>query len=215
MTIMNEKFLELYQQIELAIRENYPEIISPGQNIVASLTSLEQFKSREDMIFALRNIRNTLSHAKQINGQDIITVNDCFIKFAETLLQELRQPQSVEHGKKYKTVTLNDTMESLIKSIKSKREVPVVDANKKVIGVVTPNEFFDMMCSKKYALNATLSDFKKHINLDGYAFAKPMITQRELAEIIEEHALLGIRIKGVILTDTGLNTGKFVSYIKI
>lgn len=212
---MNEKFLELYQQIELAIRENYPEIIYPGQNIVASLTNLEQFKSREDMIFALRNIRNTLSHAKQINGQDIITVNDCFIKFAAALLLELRQPQLIEYDKKYKAITLNDTIEQLIKSIKSKRDVPVIDVNKKVIGIITPDEFFDIMCSKKYSPTAKLSEFKKHIKLDGYAFAKPMITQKELSEIIEENKMLGIRIQGVILTDTGLNTGKFVSYIKM
>lgn len=212
---MNERFLELYQQIELAIRENYPEVVYPGQNIVASITTLDQFKSREDMIFALRNIRNTLSHAKQINGQDIITVNDCFIQFAEALLLELKQPQLIEYDKKYKTVTLNDTIETLSKVIKSKREVPVVDTNKKVLGIITPNEFFDIMCSKKYSLTAKLSEFKKNIKLDGYAFSKPLITQTELGNIIDEYQMIGIRIRGIILTEDGTKSGKFVSYIKI
>ena len=213
--LMNEKFLEIYQQIELAIRENYPEVVYPGQNIVASIATLDQFKSREDMIFALRNIRNTLSHAKQINGQDIITVNDSFIQFAEALLLELKQPQIIEIDKKYKTVTLNDTVDTLVKVMKSKRDVPVLDTNKKVIGVLSPDEFFDISCSKKYAPTAKLSEFKKHVKIDGRAFAKPMITQKELANIIEEYRMIGVKIYGIILTEDGTKSGKFISYIKV
>lgn len=212
---VNERFLDLYQQIELAIRENYPEIIFPGQNVVASLATLEQFKSREDMIYALRNIRNTLSHAKKINGQDIITVNECLIQFSENLLNELKQPQLVEYDKKYKCISITDTIESLSKLIKSKRYAPVVDDKKQVIGIVTPYEFFDILCSKKYATDAKLSDFKKHLTLDGYVFVKTDITQKEVLAIIEENQMIGKRIKGLILTDNGSKTGKFISFVKI
>lgn len=122
--LVNEKFLEIYQQIEFEIRENYPEIITPGQNIVVSLAALDKFKSREDFLFALRNIRNTLSHTKQINGQDVITVNECLILFAENVLKELREPKLVECDKKYKTVSLDDTVDIALNLLKQKELFP-------------------------------------------------------------------------------------------
>ena len=212
---MNERFLELYQQIEQEIKENYPEIIYPGQNVVASLTSLEQFKSREDLIFALRNIRNTLSHAKQINGQDIITVNECFIMFAETLLKELREPQLLEYDKKYKTLTLENSVEDLTKIIKTKKYAPVIDTKKQVIGIVTPDEFFEILCSKKYAKDTQLKEFKKHITLDGYVFINAEIKQKNIAKIIDEAKLVGQYVRGLIITDNGTKTGKFISFVRI
>ena len=57
------------------------------------------------------------------------------------------------------------------------------------------------------AIAQVLTVFKKSVNRT--------YTKKELSEIIEENKILGIRIKGVVLTDTGLNTGKFVSYIKM
>ena len=212
---VNEKFLELYQQIEQEIKENYPEIIFPGQNVVASLATLDQFKSREDLIFALRNIRNTLAHAKQIGGQDIITVNSCFISFAEQILKELKEPRLVEYDKKYKTVTLDNTIEDLTKVIKAKKYAPVVDAKKQVLGIITPDEFFDILCSKKYAIDAKIKDFKKHISLEEYVFVPAEICQNDILKIIEDNRIVGKPVRGLIVTDSGNKLGKFISFIKL
>lgn len=212
---MNEKFLELYQQIEQEIKENYPEIISPGQNVVTSLATLDQFKSREDLIFALRNIRNTLAHAKQIGGQDIITVNSCFISFAETILKELKEPRIVEYDKKYKTVTLDSTIEDLTKVIKIKKYAPVVDAKKQVLGILTPDEFFNILCSKKYAIDAKIKDFKKYISVEEYVFVPAEICQNDILKIIEENRIVGKPVRGLIVTDSGNKSGKFISFIKL
>lgn len=212
--LVNEKFLEIYQQIEFEIRENYPEIITPGQNIVVSLAALDKFKSREDFLFALRNIRNTLSHTKQINGQDVITVNECLILFAENVLKELREPKLVECDKKYKTVSLDDTVDIALKLVKTKRIVPVVDNKKQIIGIITPKEMVDILCSKKYSATAQISEFKKHIKTDGIVFRQTSVTERELQVIIDEHLLLGEKICAVIITENGTKTGKLVGIVK-
>ena len=40
-------------------------------------------------------------------------------------------------------------------------------------------------------------------------------TQKELENIVDEYRMIGVRIRGIILTEDGTKLGKFISYIKI
>ena len=210
---MNDTFLTLYQQIEQEIKENYSYIITPGQNVVASLSNLEQFKSREDLLMTMKNIRNILSHYKQINGNPVIYVNQCLIDAAEQILKELKEPYFVELDKKCKTVTLDTKVIDAIKYLKGKNVLPILNNEKQVVGIISVEHLPDILCSKKMSDNAALKDFKKLFGLDYYLYSKPEISKKELKEIIEHDKLTGKMVKCFIFTNDGTNKGKFVSII--
>jgi hypothetical protein len=163
----------------------------------------------------MKNIRNILSHYKQIDGKPVISVNECLIEAAEQILKELKEPYFVELDKKYKATTLETTVVDAIKYLKGKNILPVLNKDKQVIGVISVKHLPDILCSKKMSNNAVLKDFKKLFDLDGYLFFKPEISKNDLSTVVEHNKLTGKIIKGFIFTIDGTSKGKFISMMDI
>lgn len=212
--INNELFLTIYQQIEQEIKENHPEIIVPGQNVVFALTTLPQFQGREDLLLAMKNIRNILSHYKQINGEPVFIVNDCLIKASEQILRELKEPHFIVLEKQ-KTASYDTLITDVLKMLKAQTLVPILNPKRQIVGVVSANHLPEILCSKKMSDTATLKDFKKLFGIDDYLYSKPEVTKQELQQIVQDNQLVGNHVAGFIFTETGNSKETFIGIIKI
>ena len=93
----NQIFLELYNELDIKLREKYNMDATAGSVIMRYINDLRRSSyskivDRGDKLDIIRNMRNDLVHNLKINNQDAFTVNDNVINFLREELDLLEHP---------------------------------------------------------------------------------------------------------------------------
>ena len=148
-------FRELCNKFENLVRIKAKENKTKGkekENIEAfSYFSLqkENKKFKHD-IEIIRNIRNLISHVEcKIDGKAVIEINENIIEKFKEIINFLENPPLVtsRYITKMFVVDLEEKLEILIKVMNEKKisHVPVLDEDKKLIGVFSENTIFSKL----------------------------------------------------------------------
>lgn len=175
-------FRELCNKFENLVRIKAKENKTKGkekENIEAfSYFSLqkENKKFKHD-IEVIRNIRNLISHVEcKIDGKAVIEINENIIEKFKEIINFLENPPLVtsRYITKMFVVDLEEKLEILIKVMNEKKisHVPVLDEDKKLIGVFSENTIFSKLSDDEIieiGKEYKVKDYEKYIKIENHS----------------------------------------------
>jgi len=218
----NQIFLELYNELDIKLREKYNMDATAGSVIMRYINDLRRSSyskivDRGDKLDLIRNMRNDLVHNLKINNQDAFTVNDNVINFLREELDLLEHPilvnsryvdiKNVFYGNKTSNVKY------LITNMKEKgySYIPILDHNNILIGAFSALSLMDTwLNNQEIILNkeTTIIDLIDNIKLESHSGRYFMFValNQELEEVTNEYlknAEKGKKLALIFVTKNG------------
>ena len=141
------------------------------------LSNQKEYKKFEKDINLIRKIRNLLSHGEcKVEGKVAIEINENIIEKLKEIISLLENPPLVTS--RYITemfvVDLEEKLENLIKTMNEKKisHVPVLDKNKKLVGVFSENTIFSKLSEDEIieiGKEYKVKDYEKYIKLENHS----------------------------------------------
>lgn len=168
-------FRELCSKFENAVRVKYG--LDDTQKAFSQFSSKKENKKFKKDTEVIRNIRNLLSHVDcKIEGKAAIEINENIIEKFKEIISYLENPPLV--ASRYITemfvVDLEEKLEKLIKIMNEKKisHVPVLDKDKKLIGVFSENTIFSKLSEDEIieiGKEYKVKDYEKYIKLENHS----------------------------------------------
>jgi len=158
----HSKMLALYNDLDELLRSQYNDHNMSTSVMMKFIKDLSNsgYKEYVEMgkkLNMIRIIRNDLIHDLDMNRYSLIEISDETISFLEDLIKLIKHPEIVlDRCTKYTDLlkitpdNLDDILSELIIKMREQghTQVPVVNANRAVVGVITPNVVFDYLAHK-------------------------------------------------------------------
>ena len=168
-------FRELCNKFEDLVRIKYK--VKDEEGAFYILSNQKEYKKFEKDINLIRKIRNLLSHGEcKIEGKTAIEINENIIEKLKEIISLLENPPLVTS--RYITemfvVDLEEKLEKLIKIMNEKKisHVPVLDKDKKLVGVFSENTIFSKLSEDEIieiGKEYKVKDYEKYIKLENHS----------------------------------------------
>ena len=168
-------FRELCNKFEDLVRIKYK--VKDEEGAFYILLNQKEYKKFEKDINLIRKIRNLLSHGEcKIEGKTAIEINENIIEKLKEIISLLENPPLVTS--RYITemfvVDLEEKLEKLIKVMNEKKisHVPVLDKDKKLVGVFSENTIFSKLSEDEIieiGKEYKVKDYEKYIKLENHS----------------------------------------------
>lgn len=168
-------FRELCNKFEDLVRIKYKVKDEEGAFFI--LSNQKEYKKFEKDINLIRKIRNLLSHGEcKVEGKTAIEINENIIEKLKEIISLLENPPLV--ASRYITemfvVDLEEELENLIKTMNEKKisHVPVLDKDKKLVGVFSENTIFSKLSEDEIieiGKEYKVKDYEKYIKLENHS----------------------------------------------
>ena len=168
-------FRDLCNRFEDLVRIKYK--VKDEEGAFYILSNQKEYKKFEKDINLIRKIRNLLSHGEcKIEGKIAIEINENIIEKLKEIISLLENPPLVTS--RYITemfvVDLEEKLEKLIKIMNEKKisHVPVLDKDKKLIGVFSENTIFSKLSEDEIieiGKEYKVKDYEKYIKLENHS----------------------------------------------
>ena len=168
-------FRELCNKFEDLVRIKYK--VKDEEGAFYILSNQKEYKKFEKDINLIRKIRNLLSHGEcKIEGKVAIEINENIIEKLKEIISLLENPPLVTS--RYITeifvVDLEEKLENLIKTMNEKKisHVPVLDKDKKLVGVFSENTIFSKLSEDEIieiGKEYQVKDYVKYIKLENHS----------------------------------------------
>ena len=218
----NQIFLELYNQLDIKLREKYNMDTTSGSVIMRYINDLrrssyDKIVERGDRLDIIRNMRNDLVHNLKINNQDAFTVNDNAINFLKEELELLEHPILV--NSRYVDIknvfygNLSSNVKFLITTMKERgySYIPILDNKNKLIGAFSALSLMDTWLNNQevtFNKNTSINDLIDNIKLESHNGRYFMFVSlnQELEEVTKEYlnnAKKGQKLALIFVTKNG------------
>ena len=168
-------FRELCNKFEDLVRIKYK--VKDEEGAFYILSNQKEYKKFEKDINLIRKIRNLLSHGEcKVEGKTAIEINENIIEKLKEIISLLENPPLV--ASRYITemfvVDLEEKLENLIKAMNEKKisHVPVLDKDKKLVGVFSENTIFSKLSEDEIieiGKEYKVKDYEKYIKLENHS----------------------------------------------
>ena len=168
-------FRELCNKFEDLVRIKYK--VKDEEGAFYILSNQKEYKKFEKDINLIRKIRNLLSHGEcKVEGKTAIEINENIIEKLKEIISLLENPPLV--ASRYITemfvVDLEEKLEKLIKTMNEKKisHVPVLDKDKKLVGVFSENTIFSKLSEDEIieiGKEYKVKDYEKYIKLENHS----------------------------------------------
>ena len=168
-------FRELCNKFEDLVRIKYK--VKDEEGAFYILSNQKEYKKFEKDINLIRKIRNLLSHGEcKVEGKVAIEINENIIEKLKEIISLLENPPLV--ASRYITemfvVDLEEKLEKLIKTMNEKKisHVPVLDKDKKLVGVFSENTIFSKLSEDEIieiGKEYKVKDYEKYIKLENHS----------------------------------------------
>ena len=168
-------FRELCNKFEDLVRIKYK--VKDEEGAFYILSNQKEYKKFEKDINLIRKIRNLLSHGEcKVEGKTAIEINENIIEKLKEIISLLENPPLV--ASRYITemfvVDLEEELENLIKTMNEKKisHVPVLDKDKKLVGVFSENTIFSKLSEDEIieiGKEYKVKDYEKYIKLENHS----------------------------------------------
>ena len=168
-------FRELCNKFEDLVRIKYK--VKDDEGAFNKLSMQKEYKKFEKDINLIRKIRNLLSHGEcKVEGKTAIEINENIIEKLKEIISLLENPPLVTS--RYITemfvVDLEEKLEKLIKVMNEKKisHVPVLDKDKKLVGVFSENTIFSKLSEDEIieiGKEYKVKDYEKYIKLENHS----------------------------------------------
>ena len=168
-------FRDLCNKFEDLVRIKYK--VKDDEGAFNKLSMQKEYKKFEKDINLIRKIRNLLSHGEcKIEGKTAIEINENIIEKLKEIISLLENPPLVTS--RYITemfvVDLEEKLEKLIKIMNEKKisHVPVLDKDKKLVGVFSENTIFSKLSEDEIieiGKEYKVKDYEKYIKLENHS----------------------------------------------
>ena len=168
-------FRDLCNKFEDLVRIKYK--VKDEEGAFYILSNQKEYKKFEKDINLIRKIRNLLSHGEcKVGGKVAIEINENIIEKLKEIISLLENPPLVTS--RYITeifvVDLEEKLENLIKTMNEKKisHVPVLDKDKKLVGVFSENTIFSKLSEDEIieiGKEYKVKDYEKYIKLENHS----------------------------------------------
>jgi len=168
-------FRDLCNKFEDLVRIKYK--VKDEEGAFYILSNQKEYKKFEKDINLIRKIRNLLSHGEcKVEGKTAIEINENIIEKLKEIISLLENPPLVTS--RYITemfvVDLEEKLENLIKTMNEKKisHVPVLDKDKKLVGVFSENTIFSKLSDDEIieiGKEYKVKDYEKYIKLENHS----------------------------------------------
>ena len=168
-------FRELCNKFEDLVRIKYK--VKDEEGAFYILSNQKEYKNFEKDINLIRKIRNLLSHGEcKVEGKNAIEINENIIEKLKEIISLLENPPLV--ASRYITemfvVDLEEKLGNLIKTMNEKKisHVPVLDKDKKLVGVFSENTIFSKLSEDEIieiGKEYKVKDYEKYIKLENHS----------------------------------------------
>ena len=168
-------FRDLCNKFEDLVRIKYE--VKDEEGAFYILSNQKEYKKFEKDINLIRKIRNLLSHGEcKVEGKVTIKINENIIEKLKEIISLLENPPLVTS--RYITemfvVDLEEKLKNLIKTMNEKKisHVPVLDKDKKLIGVFSKNTIFSKLSEDEIieiGKEHKVKDHEKYIKLENHS----------------------------------------------
>lgn len=217
-------FRELCNKFEDLVRIKYK--VKDEEGAFYILSNQKEYKKFEKDINLIRKIRNLLSHGEcKVEGKVAIEINENIIEKLKEIISLLENPPLV--ASRYITemfvVDLEEKLENLIKTMNEKKisHVPVLDKDKKLVGVFSENTIFSKLSEDEIieiGKEYKVKDYEKYIKLENHSSEYFDFIKRN-EELASAQNLFNKSIKKdkklvmLFVTENGKKTGKILGII--
>ena len=168
-------FRDLCNKFEDLVRIKYK--VKDEEGAFYILSNQKEYKKFEKDINLIRKIRNLLSHGEcKVEGKVAIEISENIIEKLKEIISLLENPALVTS--RYITemfvVDLEEKLENLIKTMNEKKisHVPVLDKDKKLVGVFSENTIFSKLSEDEIieiGKEYKVKDYEKYIKLENHS----------------------------------------------
>ena len=168
-------FRDLCNKFEDLVRIKYK--VKDEEGAFYILLNQKEYKKFEKDINLIRKIRNLLSHGEcKVEGKTAIEINENIIEKLKEIISLLENPPLI--ASRYITemfvVDLEEKLENLIKTMNEKKisHVPVLDKDKKLVGVFSENTIFSKLSDDEIieiGKEYKVKDYEKYIKLENHS----------------------------------------------
>ena len=168
-------FRDLCNKFEDLVRIKYK--VKDEEGAFYILSNQKEYKKFEKDINLIRKIRNLLSHGEcKIEGKVAIEINENIIEKLKEIISLLENPPLVtsRYISEIFVVDLEEKLEKLIKTMNEKKisHVPVLDKDKKLVGVFSENTIFSKLSDDEIieiGKEYQVKDYVKYIKLENHS----------------------------------------------
>lgn len=168
-------FRDLCNKFEDLVRIKYK--VKDEEGAFYILSNQKEYKKFEKDINLIRKIRNFLSHGEcKIEGKVAIEINENIIEKLKEIISLLENPPLVtsRYISEMFVVDLEEKLEKLIKTMNEKKisHVPVLDKDKKLVGVFSENTIFSKLSDDEIieiGKEYQVKDYVKYIKLENHS----------------------------------------------
>ena len=168
-------FRDLCNKFEDLVRIKYK--VKDEEGAFYILSNQKEYKTVEQDINLIRKIRNLLSHGEcKIEGKVAIEINENIIEKLKEIISLLENPPPVtsRYISEMFVVDLEEKLEKLIKTMNEKKisHVPVLDKDKKLVGVFSENTIFSKLSDDEIieiGKEYQVKDYVKYIKLENHS----------------------------------------------
>ena len=168
-------FRDLCNKFEDLVRIKYK--VKDEEGAFYILSNQKEYKKFEKDINLIRKIRNLLSHGEcKIEGKVAIEINENIIEKLKEIISLLENPPLVtsRYISEMFVVDLEEKLEKLIKTMNEKKisHVPVLDKDKKLVGVFSENTIFSKLSEDEIieiGKEYKVKDYEKYIKLENHS----------------------------------------------
>ena len=165
-------FRDLCNKFEDLVRIKYK--VKDEEGAFYILSNQKEYKKFEKDINLIRKIRNLLSHGEcKIEGKVAIEINENIIEKLKEIISLLENPPLVT-SRYISEMFVVDLEEKLIKTMNEKKisHVPVLDKDKKLVGVFSENTIFSKLSDDEIieiGKEYQVKDYVKYIKLENHS----------------------------------------------
>ncbi len=211
-----DEFLDLYKQLEQALKMNYFSESGRYESVVARFENSSASGELKEEVGAIREIRNLLQHTPKVGGQYIVEPSDAIMEALRKVIRKAEHPKpaidfGVPEQRIFKT-TLDSGLMRVIRVMQERgfSHVPVIE-NGKLYGVLSAYCFFEFIAQQGMAVLTETTKVKamreylplaKHRN-EYYLFMPKNATFTDADEAFEKRDSKGRRLVVIFITENG------------
>lgn len=208
----NEQFFDLYRELEnLLTATGTRDILESFKELASHDTRLTPYIDELSVFRTLRNIE-----AHRPNTSDYYQVSTSTVSLLETIIDLIKNPITADRVaipiSRLVTAGLNDALMDWVTQMVTKpySNIPILDTNKHVLGVLSDNVFLQLLHAKKGQFDShvmigdimNLLKVENHIK-ETYVFVSRRSSLSSLVEIFKQPYVNGKRIAALFVTQNG------------
>ncbi|MCR4562642.1 MAG: CBS domain-containing protein [Bacilli bacterium] len=226
----NEKFLDLYNQLENLIRQTY----GPMSSAVAfEISLLRRSRNQREQNLAedldsIRLLRNFLVHTAKVDNENLANVNYHLIEVLEEIIAHIENPPHAFDKAIPENKLFRGYLDSSVKEImtdmhvKGYSQVPILDRENHLLGVFSESVMASYLLRNNEIIsfdNLTMKDLMDYLPIHKHSIERYLVLNRyatvedmaeEFSESKKKH---GKRLVMGIFTDNGRADGHVIGAI--